>query len=75
MIQGIPKTINLKNRFVRPGFLNNPKHVFLILTFLMLINGLYAQTAYWSLDAGLGITSILVEGESFQAVLDPRLWL
>jgi hypothetical protein len=57
-----------------------PKCIFLFLTFLMLINGLYAQTEfpagdYWSLDAGFGMTSILVKGESFQFILDPRLWL
>jgi hypothetical protein len=56
------------------------KRSFLILTFLTLLNGLYAQTEfpagdYWSLDAGLGMTSILVEGESFQIIMDPRLWL
>jgi hypothetical protein len=79
MIQGIllPKFV-LKNK--PAGFLNNhPKCVFLLLMFLTL-NGLYAQIEfpvgdYWSLDAGLGMTSILVEGESFQFILDPKLWL
>jgi hypothetical protein len=30
---------------------------------------------YWSLDAGFGMTNILVEGQSFQFILDPKLWL
>jgi outer membrane protein OmpA-like peptidoglycan-associated protein len=30
---------------------------------------------YWSLDAGFGMTDILVEGQSFQFILDPKLWL
>jgi outer membrane protein OmpA-like peptidoglycan-associated protein len=50
------------------------------MTFFAIPNGLYAQTEFpagdfWSLDAGFGMTSILVEGESFQFILDPRLWL
>ena len=56
------------------------KSVFLLLTLIFLINGLNAQTNFpagdfWSLDAGVGMTSILVDGVSFQAVLDPKLWL
>jgi hypothetical protein len=52
----------------------------LVLTFLTLLSVLHAQTEfpvgdYWSLDAGLGMSSILVEGESFQFIIDPRLWL
>ena len=45
-----------------------------------LITGLYAQTEFpagdfWSLDAGIGMSDLLVEGLSFEAVLDPKLWL
>ena len=61
----------------------NPKKlVVLLFTFLVLINGVYAQTEYefprgdfWSLDAGFGMSSILVEGSSFQFLIDPKLWL
>ncbi|MCL2705203.1 MAG: OmpA family protein [Spirochaetaceae bacterium] len=60
------------------GFKKHKKIIFLVLTFLLLINGLYAQTGfpnteYWSLDGGLGMTDILVEGKSFQFILDPKL--
>jgi len=56
---------------------NKNKKLVLFLT-LTLINGLYAQTGfpggdYWSLDAGGGMTDILVEGQSFQFILDPKL--
>ena len=50
--------------------------------FLTLINGLYAQTVYdfptgdfWSLDAGIGMSNILVNGTSYQLLIDPKLWL
>jgi hypothetical protein len=41
---------------------------------------LYAQTDFpagdfWALDAGFGMSDILVKGMSYQAVLDPKLWL
>ena len=57
------------------------KLVFLILIFLVFITGIHAQdaqarfpnTEFWSLDAGLGITDILVEGKSFQFIIDPKL--
>ena len=55
---------------------------FLLFSSVLLVNGLYAQTEYefprgdfWSLDAGVGMSGILVEGTSFQAVIDPKLWL
>jgi len=56
------------------------KRALLLLMFLVLAGGLYAQTAFpagdfWSLDAGLGMTAILVKGQSFQLVIDPKLWL
>jgi hypothetical protein len=52
----------------------------LLLFFLASINRLYTQTEfpagdYWSLDAGIGMTDILVEGQSFQFILEPKLWL
>jgi hypothetical protein len=45
-----------------------------------LVNGAYAQTDFpagdfWALDAGFGMSDILVKGMSYQAVLDPKLWL
>ena len=61
--------------------LRNPlKCILLFLAFFSLVNGLYAQTEFpagdfWSLDAGAGTTDILVRGESFQLVIDPKLWL
>jgi hypothetical protein len=56
------------------------KLIFLLVPFLAFISGLYAQTEfpagdYWSLDAGFGMTDILVEGLSFQFIIDPKLWL
>jgi len=30
---------------------------------------------FWSLDAGFGMTDIQVKGQSYQFVLDPKLWL
>ncbi|MCL2245410.1 MAG: hypothetical protein FWC03_13245, partial [Treponema sp.] len=41
---------------------------------------LYAQTTFpagdfWSLDAGIGMSNVLVDGHSFQLVIDPKLWL
>jgi len=56
------------------------KCILLFLVFFSLINELYAQTEFpagdfWSFNAGAGMTDILVKGESFQLVLDPRLWL
>jgi hypothetical protein len=56
------------------------KHIFLLLSFFMLASALFAQTEfpagdYWSLDAGFGMSDLLVRGMSYQAVLDPKLWL
>jgi hypothetical protein len=50
------------------------------LVFLALLGGIHAQTEfpagdYWSLDAGFGMSDLLVEGKSFQFVLDPKIWL
>jgi len=30
---------------------------------------------FWSLDAGVGMSGILVEGTSYQIIIDPKLWL
>jgi hypothetical protein len=53
---------------------------FFLVPFLVFIGGLCAQTEfpdgdYWSLDAGLGMSNLLVRGKSFQFVVDPKLWL
>ena len=49
---------------------------------MVISGGLEAQTRYefplgdfWSLDAGLGMSGILVDGASFQSIIDPKLWL
>ena len=60
--------------FVRKNILS------FFLLFLSLINRLSAQNSYpagdyWSLDAGAGTSDILVNGLSFQAIIDPKLWL
>jgi len=52
----------------------------LLVAFSIAINGLYAQSLFpiedfWSLDAGAGMSGILVDGTSFQAIVDPKLWL
>jgi outer membrane protein OmpA-like peptidoglycan-associated protein len=66
------------------------KHIILLLAFVMLFKGVYAQGLYaqglyaqavfpggeyWSLDAGFGTTDILVKGMSYQFIVDPKLWL
>jgi outer membrane protein OmpA-like peptidoglycan-associated protein len=72
----VHRTLRLKgiilNRF--------PKRILFLLAFFALITGLYAQTEFpagnfWSLDAGLGMSAILVKGHSFQLIIDPKLWL
>ncbi|MCL2139088.1 MAG: OmpA family protein [Treponema sp.] len=54
--------------------------VLMLLLFLGFTRALLAQTEfpatdYWSLDAGLGMSSILVDGTSYQLIIDPKLWL
>jgi len=50
-----------------------------LLAFLPLANGLHAQTgfpvSYWILDAGAGMSDILVDGASFGVIIDPKLSL
>ncbi|MCL2381178.1 MAG: OmpA family protein [Treponema sp.] len=62
--------------FRKPG-----KYIFFAVFFIF-TSGLNAQTRYefplgdfWALDAGIGMSGILVDGLSFQAVIDPKLWL
>jgi len=54
--------------------------VLIVFIFLILAAGLYAQTTFpagdfWSLDAGAGMSDLLVKGQSFQLIIDPKLWL
>jgi outer membrane protein OmpA-like peptidoglycan-associated protein len=61
-------------------FINHKKHIILLLAFVMLFKGLYAQPVfpggeYWSLDAGFGTADILVKGLSYQFIVDPKIWL
>jgi hypothetical protein len=54
--------------------------ILLLASILILTKGLYAQIEfpaghYWSLDAGIGISNTLVRGQSYQLVIDPKLWL
>jgi len=56
------------------------KLVFVLFSFLIAKNGLHAQSLfpggdYWSLDAGIGMSDILVDGAAFQFIVDPKLWL
>ena len=56
------------------------KFILLLVIFFTLINGLFAQTEFpagdfWALDAGFGMSGILVTGQSYQAILEPKLWL
>jgi len=56
--------------------------IFLQITFLtfLCIGNLHAQMEFpagdfWALDAGVGMSDILVSGQSYQLVIDPKLWL
>ena len=58
----------------------NQKRIILLLALLALTCSLHAQTTYpagdfWSLDAGIGMSNVLVDGHSYQIVIDPKLWL
>ena len=60
--------------------MKSKKNIFLLLIFFAIAAKLYAQTLfpagdYWSLDAGIGMSDILVEGASGQFILVPKLWL
>ena len=48
--------------------------------FLVFVNGAHAQsqfplTDFWTLGAGLGMSDILVDGTSYQIILEPKLSL
>jgi len=54
--------------------------ILLLISFFIATGGLLAQTEFpsgnfWSLDAGIGMSDIQVQGQSFQLVIDPKLWL
>jgi len=58
------------------------KLIIFLLTFLALSTGVFAQDKYafplgdfWALDAGFGMSGILVKGTSYNFIIDPRLWL
>jgi len=58
------------------------KSILLVLSFLVLIGAVNAQTEYdfpagdfWSLDAGVAISNFDVRGVPVQFVIDPKLWL
>jgi len=58
----------------------NQKRIILFLALLALTCSLHALTTYpagnfWSLDAGIGMSNVLVDGHSYQIVIDPKLWL
>ncbi|MDR2730830.1 MAG: OmpA family protein [Treponema sp.] len=62
------------------AFLSPKKRILILAVIFTLANTLYAQIDfpagdYWSLDAGFGMTDILVKGQSYQFVFDPKLWL
>jgi hypothetical protein len=56
------------------------KRILLFFVLFLFAIWLYAQYEFpagrfWSLDAGVGTSGVLVEGASFQLVIDPKLWL
>jgi len=56
------------------------KCIILLLLIFIKVNAAYAQNDFpagdfWSLDAGIGMSNILVHGQSFQLIIDPKLWL
>jgi len=56
------------------------KLIFLLITLLFLTGTAFAQYDFpsgdfWTLDAGIGLSSILVRGSSFQGIIEPKLWL
>ena len=56
------------------------KRILLVFLFFAFLSGLSAQYEfpngeYWSLDAGLGVSNILIEGLSYHLVVDPKLWI
>nr|AGS53895.1 hypothetical protein [uncultured bacterium contig00078] len=58
----------------------NKRILLLFVLFLLITTSVFAQYdfpagRFWSLDGGIGMSGILVEGSSFQLVIDPKLWL
>jgi len=65
------------------------KCVLLMLLFVFFSSGAYAQNRndkkaneyefpngnFWSLNGGIGMSGVLVDGQSYQFILEPRLWL
>ena len=56
------------------------KHILLFILCLIAVNQVHSQSLFptgdfWSLDAGLGMSNLLVSGTSYQLVIDPKLWL
>ena len=56
------------------------KGVLFLLTSIIFLNGLHAQSIFprgdfWALNAGAAMNNILVDGASFSGVIDPKLWL
>ena len=75
-------TVLPKTAFFGAGTLGQiQRRGLMLLAFLALANGLYAQDnangpiLYWSLNGGLGTSDVLVEGMSFNLVLEPRIGL
>ena len=60
--------------------IKNKKFIFLLVMFFTLSSVLFAQIEFpagdfWALDGGIGMSDLLVNGVSYQMVLDPKLWL
>ena len=56
------------------------KCIILLLLISIKVNEAFAQSDFpagdfWSLDAGIGMSNILVNGHSYQLIIDPKLWL
>ncbi|MCL2264790.1 MAG: OmpA family protein [Treponema sp.] len=56
------------------------KRILFTFMFYIMLTGLNAQSEFpgedfWSLDGGIGISDILVKGQSFQFIVEPKLWL
>jgi outer membrane protein OmpA-like peptidoglycan-associated protein len=69
-----------KNMSQAKQFKKSKKHIIFVFALVLFCSALHAQTdfpggGYWSFDAGAGMTDILVKGLSYQAVIDPKLWL
>ena len=74
------KSSDLIIPLAKTGSSSSRKIIVFLAMVLIFTGALFCQTEFpagdfWSLDAGLGMTNILVEGTSYQLVLDPKLWL